>query len=131
MSDHIPVRDFAWSESSGSYVSTDPFAVESDPKSHGSEDDEDPFAQHGPIIEADPDEIDMQRGFWSHCAMGFILDYRKFSVPHLQQVIDFAWSIRGSMKVVGRDSSFYFLHFEHMEDLDHMCEEGPWAVDGA
>ena len=62
--------------------------------------------------------------------MGFILDYRKFSVTHLQRVIDFAWSIRGSVKVVGRDSFFYLLHFEHMEDLDHMCEEGSWAVDG-
>ena len=33
--------------------------------------------------------------------------------------------------VVGRDSFFYLLHFEHMEDLDHMCKEGLWAVDGA
>ena len=63
--------------------------------------------------------------------MGFILDYRKFSVTHLQRVIDFAWSIRGSVMVVGRDSFFYLLHSEHMEDLDHMCKEGPWAIDGA
>ena len=63
--------------------------------------------------------------------MGFILDYRKFSVTHLQQVINFAWSIKGSVKVVGRDSFFYLLHFEQMADLDHMCNEGPWAVDGA
>ena len=35
------------------------------------------------------------------------------------------------MKVVVRDSFFYLLHFEQMEDLDHMCNEGPWAVDGA
>ena len=33
--------------------------------------------------------------------------------------------------VVGRDSFFYLLHSEHMEDLDHMCKEGPWAIDGA
>ena len=44
MSYHIPVRDFAWSESSGSDVSTDPFVDESGQESHGSEDNEAPFA---------------------------------------------------------------------------------------
>lgn len=32
---------------------------------------------------------------------------------------------------MGRDSHFYLLHFEHIEDLNHTCNEGPWAVDGA
>ena len=32
---------------------------------------------------------------------------------------------------MGRDSSFYILHFEYLEDLNHMCSEGPWSIDGA
>ena len=59
MSDHIPVRDYTWSERSGSKVSANPFTDESDQESHGSEEDEAPFAQHGPIIEVDLDEINM------------------------------------------------------------------------
>lgn len=33
--------------------------------------------------------------------------------------------------MVGRDSYFYIFHFEYLEDLQHICNEGPWAVDGA
>ena len=69
--------------------------------------------------------------FWSFCAIGFILDYRKFFVPHLQHIINAAWRIRGSVTIGGRDSHFYLLHFEFMEDLNHTCNEGPWAIDGA
>lgn len=90
-----------------------------------------PFARHGPILEADPDSIHMQRLFWGHCAMGFILDYRKFLVSHLQHLINSIERIRGAVTVVGRDSFFYMIHFEHMEDLEHMCFEGPWSMDGA
>lgn len=32
---------------------------------------------------------------------------------------------------MGRDSSFYLLHFESLDDLNRVCEEGPWSVDGA
>ena len=32
---------------------------------------------------------------------------------------------------MGRDSSFYILHFKFLEDLNHICSEGPWSVDGA
>lgn len=33
--------------------------------------------------------------------------------------------------VVGRDSFFYLIHFEKIEDLEDMCAKGPWVVDGA
>lgn len=62
---------------------------------------------------------------------GFILDYRKFSISHLQHIINAAWTLRGSVQRVGRDSYFYILHFNYMEDLDHICNNSPWAVDGA
>ena len=90
-----------------------------------------PFARHGPILEADPDSIHMQRLIWGHCAMGFILDYRKFLVSHLQHLINSIERIRGAVTVVGRDSFFYMIHFEHMEDLEHLCFEGPWSMNGA
>lgn len=89
------------------------------------------IARHGPLLEADTEELTNQCEFWGHCAIGFILDYRRFSVSHLQHLISVAWRIRGAVNIVGRDSSFYILHFEFLEDLNHMCSEGPWSVDGA
>uniref|UniRef100_A0A7N2RCH7 CCHC-type domain-containing protein n=1 Tax=Quercus lobata TaxID=97700 RepID=A0A7N2RCH7_QUELO len=131
MDDPILSREFGWTESSESDVSDVPFASDVDSDLQSSEEDEVPFARHGPLLEADLEELCMQCEFWGHCAIGFILDYRRFSVSHLQHLISVAWRIRGAVKVVGRDSSFYILHFEYLEDLNHMCSEGPWSVDGA
>ena len=63
--------------------------------------------------------------------MGFVLGYRKFLVAYLQHLIHFAWRLQGEFTVVGRDSFFYLIHFDCMEDLEHMCLEGPWSIDGA
>ena len=131
MRDQIPAREYGWTESSGSDISVGPFTEESDDSSQFSDGYETPFARHGPVIEADTENLNMQREFWNHCAFGFLLDYRKFSVHHLQQIINSAWRIRGVVSVIGRDSFFYILHFEVLEDLNHFCSEGPWAVDGA
>ena len=35
------------------------------------------------------------------------------------------------MTIIGRDSYFYILSFKHVDDLNHICLEGPWVVDGA
>lgn len=32
---------------------------------------------------------------------------------------------------MGRELFYYLIHFKHVEDLEHMCVEGSWAVDGA
>lgn len=45
-------------------------------------------------------------------------------------MINSAWRIRGAVSVFGRESYFYLLHFESLDDLLHICSEGPWAVDG-
>ena len=50
---------------------------------------------------------------------------------HLQQLINHAWRIRGTIRVEGRESYFYIIHFEHIDDLNHICSEGPWSVDSA
>lgn len=54
-----------------------------------------------------------------------------FSITRLQHLLNNAWHLQGSVTVVGRDSYFYFIHFENLEDLNHTCNEGPWFVDGA
>ena len=56
-------RDFAWTESSGSDASAEPFTDDSDRSSQISDDLDAPFARHGPLLEADPDSIHMQRLF--------------------------------------------------------------------
>ena len=33
--------------------------------------------------------------------------------------------------MVGQESYFYIFHFEYLNDLLHIYNEGPWAVDGA
>ena len=43
----------------------------------------------------------MQRDFWSLCAIGFILDYRKFSTSHLQHTIDAAWQVQSAVSIMG------------------------------
>ena len=131
MGDPFVNRDFAWTESSGSDVSADPFADDSDLDSQSSDELETLFTRHGPLLEADPESIHMQHLFWSQCTLGFVLDYRKFSIVYLQHLIRSAWRLRRAVTVVGRDSFYYVIHFETMEDLEYMCSEGPWSIDGA
>lgn len=33
--------------------------------------------------------------------------------------------------MVGRESYYFILHFDVLDDLIYICEEGPWAVEGA
>ena len=131
MEDYFTAREYGWTESSDSKVSYELFAdkIEIDPQS--CEGEEVPFARHGLVLEVDPKEISMQHDFWGSCAIGFILDYRKFSIAHLQHIINVEWRIRGSAIIVGRDSYFYLIHFELIDDLTHICNEGPWVVDRA
>uniref|UniRef100_A0A7N2MRR8 Zinc knuckle CX2CX4HX4C domain-containing protein n=1 Tax=Quercus lobata TaxID=97700 RepID=A0A7N2MRR8_QUELO len=123
MDDPIDPRELGWTESSESGVNDDLFAEEIESYYQSSEDEEVPFARHKTILEADPEELSAQHDFWSSCAIGFILDYRRFSVSHLQHIIDAAWRIRGPVHIVGRNSSFYLLHFESIDDLNHVCKE--------
>ena len=72
--------------------------VESD--LYSSDDEDIPFARHGPVIEPNHKEVTIQRDFWGLCAIGFILNYRKFFVNHLQQIINVAWRIRGNVTII-------------------------------
>ena len=83
------------------------------------------------MVVADPSELSNWKDFWSNFAIGFILDYIKFSCGHLQHIINATWRIRDSVSIVGRDSYFYLLHFDHLDELNHICIEFPWSIDGA
>lgn len=112
MGDHFADFNFGWSKSNGSEVSFGPFIEEFNSDSLVSEDGEAPFARHGLVLEADPENVDMKQESWSHYAFGFVLGYRKFLISYLQQLINNAWQIRGVATIVGRDSFFYLIHFE-------------------
>ena len=96
-----------------------------------SEEEEVPFARHGSVIKPDLEDVGDQGTFWNCCAIGYLLDYKKFSVSCLQRLINSTWRIRGAVSVVGRESYFYILHFKSLDNLAHICSEGPWAVNRA
>jgi|UniRef100_A0A2N9IY28 hypothetical protein len=133
MVDNIQEHKFGWTESSESDFSVEEY--DGDLDMADSSDDElnlhAPIARHGPIIRANPQDLVLQREYWSMCAIAFLLDYRRFSIPHLQHLINSTWHIRGNVTVVGRDSHYYILHFDVLDDLLYACGEGPWALDGA
>ena len=133
METNVQEREFGWTESSESELSAEEYDGDLDMAKSSNEELNlhAPFARHGPVIRANSQDLQTQREYWSMCAVAFLLDYRRFSVPHLQQLINDAWHIRGSVTVVGRDSHYYILHFEVLDDLLYVCGERPWAVDGA
>ncbi|XP_075653219.1 uncharacterized protein LOC142623662 [Castanea sativa] len=66
-------------DSSDSDFNIDLFSEKQESDLLSSEDNETPFARHGPLVDPDHEEIAIQRNFWNLCVIGFILDYRKFS----------------------------------------------------
>ena len=93
MGDHFAACNFGWSEISGSEVSSGPFIKEFDSNSLVNKDGEALFARHGSVLVADLENVDMQQEYCSHCAFGFVLNFRKFSISYLQQLINSAWRI--------------------------------------
>ena len=61
MGDHIPAREYGWTESSGSDTSVGPFTEDTDASSQTSDQNETPFALHGPVLEAEMDNLNIQR----------------------------------------------------------------------
>ena len=90
MDGHIIPTEIGWTDSSNSEVSSDLFAEEMEPDILPSEEKEVPFARHGLVIEPDLEDVGAQRTFWNCCAIGYLLDYRKFFVSCLQRLINSA-----------------------------------------
>uniref|UniRef100_A0A2N9ETE7 Reverse transcriptase domain-containing protein n=1 Tax=Fagus sylvatica TaxID=28930 RepID=A0A2N9ETE7_FAGSY len=47
-----------------------------------------PLARHGPVLRANHADVAIQREYWNNYTIAYLLDYRKFSVRHLQHIID-------------------------------------------
>nr|POE57138.1 hypothetical protein CFP56_34102 [Quercus suber] len=80
MENHIEAKEYGWTDSGDSDFSVDLFPEEHELDLLSSEDSETPFARHGPTVDPNLEEIAIQRNFWNLYAIGFILDYRKFSM---------------------------------------------------
>ena len=127
MDTRIHEREFGWTDSSDSTASEEEFDGDLDMEDSSSSelDLHAPLARHGPIIRANPEDLSIQREYWNMCAIAFLLDYQKFSINDLQHLIYVAWHIRGQVTVIGRDSYYFILHFDVLDDLLHICGEGP------
>lgn len=105
MDNKIAPRDVEWTDSSDSDINSDLLDKELESDLLPSDEDEVPFARHGPVVEPDSEDVVAQKEFWNHCAIGFRLDYRKFSVPRLQQLINSTkgpWAVDGTLLVLER-----------------------------
>ena len=78
MDDNIAPREVGWTDSSNSDIILDLFTEELESNLLPSEEEEVPFVRHGLLVELDLEDLVIQRDFWSCCAIGFLLDYRKF-----------------------------------------------------
>lgn len=63
METHIQAREFGWTDSNDSDFSIDPFAEDQESDWLSSEEEEVPFARHGPLVHPNPEEIEIQRDF--------------------------------------------------------------------
>jgi hypothetical protein len=133
MNNFVQEREFGWTDNSEFDQSAKDYDgdLDMDDSSNDELDLHAPLARHGPVLRANPADVVIQREYWTNCAIAYLLDYWKFSVRHLQHIIDSAWRVRGNVTVVGRDSYYYILHFDVPDDLVYICDKGPWAVEGA
>jgi hypothetical protein len=133
MNNNVQESEFGWTNSSDSDQSAEDYDgdLDMDASSKDALDLHALLARHGPILRANHANVAIQREYWNNCAIAYLLNYRKFSVRHLQHIIDTAWRVRGNVTVVGRDSYYFILHFDVPNDLVYICEEGLWAVEGA
>lgn len=84
MDNNISPSDVGLTDSSNFDIKSDLLDEELELKLLPSDEDEAWFAKHWMVVEPDIEDVVAQREFWNHCAIGFLLDYRKFSIPRLQ-----------------------------------------------
>lgn len=90
MDGNIQEREFGWTQSSKSEASAAEYDGDLDMENSSDEELElhAPLARHGPIVRANPEDLALQREYWNMCAIAFLLDYKKFSIRHLQHLIN-------------------------------------------
>ena len=75
MDSDIEAREYGWTDSSDTNYNLDMASEELESDLLSSDSDEIPFARHGPVVYPDPEDVATQCDFWSHCAIGFLLEY--------------------------------------------------------
>ncbi|XP_074297991.1 uncharacterized protein LOC141628792 [Silene latifolia] len=77
------------------------------------------FPRSGPVFNLDPATLGKSKEFWNQCVLGFLVDYRIFKAPKLNDLIQRKWKTRGTIKVLklGDLYSFYCEDDEDKEDL--------------
>ncbi|OMO96921.1 hypothetical protein CCACVL1_04741 [Corchorus capsularis] len=83
------------------------------------------------LLSLNPEEISSNRFFWSHYIIGYLLDFRIFSVRHLQYLISREWRANEVVSVIGRQGSIYTIFVEDDDDRDRIIRRGPYAFEGA
>ena len=78
MDDNIVLREYGWTDSNDIDYSVDLATEEMESNLILSDEEETRFARHGSHIRLDADDVVVQKAFWERCAIGFLLDYRKF-----------------------------------------------------
>ena len=124
-------REIGWSDSSDSEAWQD---VEDmgDTQNHNIDDIlTNTIFCRGPVIQLDTVSLERNRVLWRHCLVGYLLDRRCFSARRMQSILNSAWRLRGSIRIVGRQGNYYIIHFEYPTDQEYILREGPWSVGGA
>ena len=59
------------------------------------------------------------------------MDFKRFSVRTVQQIINRAWRLRDKITLVGKANNNYVIHFNNVHDFNFMWQHGPWSLNGA
>ena len=95
-------REIRWSDSSDSEAWQDVEDM-ADTQNHNIDDIlTNTIFHRGPVIQLDSVSLERNRVIWRHCLVGYLLDGRCFSVRRMQSILNFAWRLRGSIRIAGR-----------------------------
>ncbi|XP_074265918.1 uncharacterized protein LOC141588371 [Silene latifolia] len=68
--------------------------------------------------------------FWSHCLLGYLVDYRLLRAYNVNRILEDHWATRGRVKV-RRMGDLYIIHFDDLRDMHDVLERSIIVVDGA
>ncbi|OMO61581.1 Endonuclease/exonuclease/phosphatase [Corchorus capsularis] len=113
----------------------------SDESTHGSNDEADSrkgAMQPSPWLQRESNKIHFSRDellpFRSEgeeCVIGFLLNDRRFSTSLIQNYINNAWELVGTVTVMGREENRYLIHFDNEVDRRAAVMGNPWCCQGA
>lgn len=87
--------------------------------------------RQGPSITLSALHSENRGEYLQSCGFGFIVDKKTWSCSSLQSTINSAWELQGQVKVNGRGKNRFLIKFSNMEDLNFLCEKGPWSLNNS